>query len=478
MISGQRVSSFLRSLLPADRKQLVLLAGGCSLQLSEALRWWPAYDRKVVVEVLRMPTFLGVALDQWIYFTKIASLSAFCAGAVAYFVCFWPGPRPARRLFYGSIFPGGCGILAVCIGSLVRVSHQAAQHAPIPESNASSLDVGFHSFPRLAWDLGPGFRFAVAGLLLVSFAAIESRRKRLDLPLRLTLDVSQPQSSPHRDDPEFNRIQRFIWFCLALLPIAIGLFTLPVFLPLLLLPVLRGHGLSPIPLSQWQYGLQSFLTALPLPLAAFWAMGPERRDFLRRALRIPPRIETGLAVFFAIAGFALPQVCAFAIGRIRAVSFWENYLLPPGSFLGFPAMRVEFLLFLALPLLAEIAWRGYLQSQLVARYGVFRGLFLVGIVWGIAHYGVFPELIWADVGVVLRFIGGIIWGLAYAFVLGWLTLRCGSVLPAAVAAGLVDVLLRATLYDANAVLRPETVRVAGIAIWSVIAFVLFRYWPI
>jgi hypothetical protein len=109
---------------------------------------------------------------------------------------------------------------------------------------------------------------------------------------------------------------------------------------------------------------------------------------------------------------------------------------------------------------------------------VFRALFLVGVTWGVAHFGVFPSVIWADAGVLLRLTGGIIWGLGYSFVFGWLTIRSRSVLPAAVAAGLADILLRATLYDAYAVLRPETVRATGVAIWCVIAVALFRRWPI
>lgn len=469
----RRIASFLLSILPAERRQLILLAGACFLELSEALRWWPDYHpEQVDAASLRMPTFLGVALDHWIYFTKVPSFFIFCAGAVAYFVCFWPGQKPSRRLLYGSILPGALGILAVCIRSLILASHQATLLKLALVSGSSALDVGFHSVSGLVWDLGPGFHFAVVGLLLVSFAAIQLRREKLHLPLQIAPAISFTPSPARLLDNGLNRLQAFIWFCLALLPVAIGVFMLPIFVPLLLRSLHHGSSFwGPVALSPWMYRLQSLLTALPLPLGALWAMGGRRKDLLRQALRVPLRKYFALAVLFPVAAYWLPRTCA---SLVKGGDFLSR---GPDYFLGLP-IKPEFVFFFFLPLFAEVAWRGYLQPQFVSRYGVFRALFLVGIIWGITYFGVFPSIIWADAGVLLRLTGGIIWGLGYAFVFGWLTIRSRSVLPAAVAAGLAEILLRATLYDAYAVLRPETVRATGIAIWCVIAVVLFRYWPI
>ena len=463
----------LSSVLPTERKQLLLLVGACFLELASALRWWPDYHPMPMnVAALRMPTFLGVALDHWIYFTKVPSFFIFCAGAVAYFVCFWPGQSPTRRLFYGSVLPGALGILAVCISGLILASHQTAVLKLAPELESNTLDVGFHSVPRLLWDLGPGLRFAVVGLLLVSFVAIQIRRAKLHLPLQITPAISSDPSRCRLPVDGPTRVQSFIWFCLALLPVATSLFALPVFIAILLRSSRHGPGFwDSVPLSPPMYVLQSFLGALPLLLIALWAMGDGRRDVLKQALRIPSRKYFALAILFPVMACLLPRSgAALATG---------SEMLPPWpySFLGLP-IRSEFLFFFLLPLFAEIAWRGYLQSQLVSRYGVFRALFLVGVIWGVVYFGVFPGMLRADAGVLLRLTGGIIWGLGYSFVFGWLTIRSGSVLPAAVAAGLTDILLRATLYDANAVLRPETVRAVGVAIWCVIAVVLFRYWPI
>jgi membrane protease YdiL (CAAX protease family) len=308
--------------------------------------------------------------------------------------------------------------------------------------------------------------------LLISFGAIQLRREKLHLPLQITPAISFTSSPARLLDNGLTRLQAFIWFCLALLPVAIGVFMLPVFVPLLLRSLHHGSTFwDPVALSPWMYRLQSLLTDLPLPLAALWAMGGERKDLLRQALRVPSRKYFALAILFPVVVYWLPSTCASLVKRADLLSRGPDY------FFGLP-MKPEFLFFFLLPLFAEIAWRGYLQPQLVSRYGVFRALFLVGVIWGITYFGVFPSIIWADAGVLLRLTGGIIWGLGYSFVFGWLTIRSGSILPAAVAAGLADILLRATLYDAYAVLRPETVRATGVAIWCVIAVALFRYWPI
>jgi membrane protease YdiL (CAAX protease family) len=59
-----------------------------------------------------------------------------------------------------------------------------------------------------------------------------------------------------------------------------------------------------------------------------------------------------------------------------------------------------------------------------------------------------------------------------SFVLGWLTLRTGSVFPAALAHGLYNVFgasgLGATF--------PGVVLVR-VGLWSVLAYVLFQFWP-
>jgi membrane protease YdiL (CAAX protease family) len=63
--------------------------------------------------------------------------------------------------------------------------------------------------------------------------------------------------------------------------------------------------------------------------------------------------------------------------------------------------------------------------------------------------------------------------LALNFVLAWLTLRSQSVVPAAIAHTLYNVLVFSPMgppFAGKAELR--------VALWAVLAYVLFRYWPV
>jgi len=62
---------------------------------------------------------------------------------------------------------------------------------------------------------------------------------------------------------------------------------------------------------------------------------------------------------------------------------------------------------------------------------------------------------------------------ALNFVLAWLTLRSESVVPAAIAHALYNVLIYSPIgpqFAGKDVLR--------VALWAVLAYVLFRYWPV
>ncbi len=63
--------------------------------------------------------------------------------------------------------------------------------------------------------------------------------------------------------------------------------------------------------------------------------------------------------------------------------------------------------------------------------------------------------------------------LALGFVLSWLTLRSGSVLPAAVAHTIYNILVFSEFgppFPGKATVRA--------ALWAVLAYVLFRYWSV
>jgi membrane protease YdiL (CAAX protease family) len=79
--------------------------------------------------------------------------------------------------------------------------------------------------------------------------------------------------------------------------------------------------------------------------------------------------------------------------------------------------------------LEEIGWRGYLQTHAVRRFGVARGILLVGVTWALWHIrdDLSGSATFAQAAMVVsnRLIGTTLLGV----LMGWLFLRSGSILP-------------------------------------------------
>jgi len=103
--------------------------------------------------------------------------------------------------------------------------------------------------------------------------------------------------------------------------------------------------------------------------------------------------------------------------------------MPPdfGSYFNFPAPWLVLLFFSALS--EEFIFRGLLQSRFVQRYELHRGILLSGIVWA-AYTSAQMFLQVSRKGVLLQLGFRVFMCLALSFVLGWLVLRSGSLLPA------------------------------------------------
>jgi membrane protease YdiL (CAAX protease family) len=126
------------------------------------------------------------------------------------------------------------------------------------------------------------------------------------------------------------------------------------------------------------------------------------------------------------------------------------------------------------PFFEEMNFRGVLQTQFLRRYGVYRGLFLVGIVWAAFHFSSdFSFSGASDFGVVRQLGVRLFMCLTLSFVLGWLTLRSKSLIPAAIAHTLYNV--AASLNAGPPFPWKATVRVALLA---ALAVALFCWWPV
>ena len=95
----------------------------------------------------------------------------------------------------------------------------------------------------------------------------------------------------------------------------------------------------------------------------------------------------------------------------------------------------------------------------------------LGIVWAAAHFYVDFSSHFSHGNVLLQIGGRLLDGVVFSFILGWLTLRTRSVLPATVAHGFENVFIISTFgFPLQGLVR--------ILSWRTLAYVSFGYWPV
>ena len=437
----KRVAEFLRSVVPADPFQLLFLAGVVCLVVAHGLRWWPGIGP----------------------FAAPGVLSIIFAGAAGYFICFWPGNHPVRRILGLIFLPiiAGLGLLLFGYTNL-NWPHSLS----VLESPGSVLGDRIHWAQSMLGNLPPGVRFSLTGLLLIAI-----------FTSRLALGIATlPLALPGRHDLQaegsesWRRLQLLIWFLLsiAFLPAALLSFLL-IGVPLLLTSRLPSFV---------QSDLFPRLSAIPETIVIFGAalciMGREGRETVRNSIRLPDLRWPLLALAFPIGIDLFISTEQYLLDRVQWAASDFGKFAPPqfGPYFNVPDIWLLLLFFAAL--FEEVIFRGLLQTRFIHRYGLFRGIFLVGIVWAAFHFfSDFSFLRSTDQGVLAKLGGRIFMCLALNFVLAWLMLRSQSVVPAAIAHTLYNILVFSPIgppFAGKTELR--------VALWAVLAYVLFRYWPV
>ena len=206
-----RAFVFLRSVLPHDLKQLLLLFGVVCLVIAPHLRWVPqgAFGASILL-------FIGFGLYS-IYF----------AGMAGFFICFRPGNCPVRRILCWVCLPTLMGGYSLIFSSAVLLTTRRAL-------GMSSKDIIAAS--QVLSELGPGFTFAIIGLLFVGSFTTSLGLGFSSLPLTL------PESSisDSNNDASWSRVESFLWVLLAMLPFVLWLW-FPPFMRFILGGVMFPH---------------------------------------------------------------------------------------------------------------------------------------------------------------------------------------------------------------------------------------------
>ncbi len=421
-----RAGAFVRSVLPAELSHWLILLGSTFLFISQHLRWWPEAVGSNYVPFL------------WASFATLLSWPLVAAGAAGYYACLLPMQRGARLAVPIIFFAGLSSLLAMPIVAFfvyredwARPPNFALEFSP----HAHLSDSGVYL--KLISNLGPASKFAACSFALVAIFAALLIWGRAALPVRLHV-------SPIGIPEDNNRaVMQFVWIMICLPPLV------RILEGLLLLPLVLAPSVSAGHLPVWVTPVSNTVSALLLLLLVLLASGHCWRETLQRSFHMPPMKDLGLGALIPAALALLWPLFWLVHDRILwSAHHWGSRPEPlPASYFAIPAAAS--LWYFPPALVEEIAWRGYLQPRFIERYGLWRGIFFIGIVWGAFHLSgdftfrmttgdVFFHLFSRPLGTV-----------AESYALAWLTIRSRSVLPAALAHGVFNIFVA----DPNMLIR-------------------------
>jgi membrane protease YdiL (CAAX protease family) len=457
----KRLILFAQSVIPQDPAQLLFLGGSILLLICMQLRCFPVVPGYVPgLNVFLNGSYddpLAKAIQSWLILSISARLPIVFAGAAGLFICFWPGPHPVRRILCFVCFPAIAGLVAI----LYLAQHSDFQYMSV-------LQRGSHNEAWVlstAWNLGPAVHVSAVGFAMVLVFLPRLAMGVSTLPLSL---AQAEDAAPHQDE-SWKRIRAFIWISIAGTPV-IGLVASTsvraVYRVLFQFMDYRSLPVDP-PFHT------AFATALLSGIAA-WAIGQGRWKQLRQFTRLPEIKFSILGIIFPIAINLIPNLIAYLSDRVHWAIFEFSRFSPPifASYFHIPNSYFFWYLFAAG--FEEIIWRGYLQPRFVQRFGIIRGIFLLGLAWSAFHFlGDFQKITY-DYELLLKLTSRLIFCIALSYVLGWLTLRSGSIWPAALGHGLHNVWAFGSQVDGQ---DPLLTKAIVLSCWGLLAFVLFRFWP-
>jgi membrane protease YdiL (CAAX protease family) len=438
----------------------LFIAGLVCLTIAPHLGWLPSTDvASSILDVVRGQGLSDEIRREWGSFLSVAIFTFIFAASAGYFTCCWPGKRPARRVLLLVVMPAFVGFCAICVKyiSLLTTPQSVLQRGP-------ALGYGPARILTKLWMLGTGIRFSFAGLVLVIVFALLLLRGKASLPLA----VLQRQAETAEDTDAWKGCKRLIWIFQGA-PLLTSIPLNLISLLLLLIPV----G----PAVPWQYEASRAMTPAAEGFAfgaiAAGAMGKDNWKYIRQKIQLPTLRYAGL-------GLAIPTVPALLTSLliyVRDRAYWAAHsfgkLEPPRTEHYFSAPQAWMVALFLGAFAEEVIFRGVLQRHFIERFGLWRGICFVATVWGAFHFFGDSYHGLNDLWVVLALFSRVLICLILGFVLAWLTLRSKSLIPATLAHGVNNVL---------AYSKPE-VRFPGqhwvyLGLLAIVAYALFRYWPV
>jgi len=448
----KRLATFLRSVIPLDPAQLLFLTGTILLLVAPRASW-------------RLhPLFRSGTVNYWeVYgYTVFGNLVVFAAGLMALCACFWSLRNPVRKVFWAVLVTGLLGLLFLLwnffdltVGerSVLDTHNRMLEMFPWVKLNISNFPTGFFI---LALGLG--------------FVAIYLSRMSLQVG-SLPLVLSNANTA--------NEEERQAWFRDKLvLFVLIGAFGFLANLSYLLATMIWKLPLTHvnIRLTDYVFRLASGLLDAGLLLGfSMYALGTRGRTAARLSLKVPGPRFAAVAFLLPAAAYALIPAGHLVFDRIHWAAYDFGRFGPPllSTYFDLSKLGQPWIVFLFFGAFAEeIIFRGVLLPDFIRRYGLHRGIFLTGIGWAAIHFRSDSYTGLSVPGLLLALLVRIIFCLGMNYVLAWMVLHWRSIVPAGIAHTVWNMLVLSEVSTSD-----ET-RYSDCGLWLMIAFFLFRFWPV
>jgi|HubBroStandDraft_5_1064220.scaffolds.fasta_scaffold34963_1 membrane protease YdiL (CAAX protease family) len=443
----RKLMRFVRACLPEQPEQLALLFGSVLLltvfRIGSFRYWSLALAR-------------GQELEAYWFFralTVITLAFVYAGGAAALHFCFFRKANPAewlRRFVFVPVVAGWLGNVGVWLWFKQKYPYAGLTQFP----RGLAGDVQIDSFIS---SVGLGFWLSVAAVLCIWIASRSIRSGELSMPLQF--------SGARGADHDFGS-RKVAWAMVACC-VPVTLLASSIWVAIANPAYFRAETKN-LFLSELY---TEFLAAVPFIGLFILAAGKEWAGSMRRSVRFPPLGATVLGTAFPLILAAIPGLVWFAAARVHWAQSQYGQMEAPRLIDAYEQFKWPFLLVIISALAEEIVWRGYLQPRLISRYGLYRGIFFVGIVWGAFHLPGEFSVSTNAFGFATQFVGRLFNCAAWGFVLSWLTLRAnGSVIPAGISHGLMNAFYLSKWMN-------SVPTFAMYALWAVLALVLYRFWP-
>jgi len=189
--------------IPADAAQLLFVGGIVCLIVSQHSRWW---TQQLLYDLSAQLLKTGESNEQiqanLVVFLSFARYPLIFASMAGYFICFWPGERPIRRILGWVCFPAILS-LGTIWGRLLYISIQPVS---VLESSGS-LTRKMGSWLQWPGKLGPGFHYCILGIALILIYVRLMAVGRTSLHVTLPL----PRASEFQDAVSWKRTTLLVW---------------------------------------------------------------------------------------------------------------------------------------------------------------------------------------------------------------------------------------------------------------------------